>query len=180
VPIPALAVARCGFGRGIEVLRDLQERVRIEAKQRRSGPVDCTLTTSTPSSTRLRAGCNPDQLAPHLARVAKGRLPRAPLFEPAATRPRPQDWAREQVWRLCKLAGVPPVTPQGLRGTLATPTHWGGAKLSPETFSVNRVSGGRSAATGSGAYFRNSPLLAGLSCGANGRTRTDTVLPTGT
>jgi integrase len=62
----------------------------------------------------------PDQLAPHLAQLAKGRLPRAPLFEHAATRQRPQDWAREQVWRLCKLAGVPRVTPQGLRGTLAT------------------------------------------------------------
>jgi integrase len=33
---------------------------------------------------------------------------------------RAQDWAREQVTRLCKLAGVPRVTPQGLRGTLAT------------------------------------------------------------
>ena len=62
----------------------------------------------------------PEQLAPHLARLANGRLPQALLFEHAATRQRPQDWAREQVWRLCKLAGVPRVTPQGLRGTLAT------------------------------------------------------------
>jgi len=62
----------------------------------------------------------PAQLAPHLLRLASGKLPAAPLFAHAATRARPQDWAREQVTRLCKLAGVPRVTPQGLRGTLAT------------------------------------------------------------
>ena len=32
----------------------------------------------------------------------------------------PQDWSREQVTRLCKLVSVARVTPQGLRGTLAT------------------------------------------------------------
>jgi integrase len=62
----------------------------------------------------------PVQLAPLLRRLTRGRLPQAPLFAHTVTRVRPQDWAREQVWRLCKLAGVPEVTPQGLRGTLAT------------------------------------------------------------
>lgn len=62
----------------------------------------------------------PQQLAPHLADLAAGRPPAAPLFEHAAGRARAQDWAREQVTRICKLAGVPRVTPQGLRGTLAT------------------------------------------------------------
>lgn len=62
----------------------------------------------------------PDQLAPHLARLAAGKLPLAPLFAHAAGRRRPQDWAREQVTRLCALAEVERVTPQGLRGTLAT------------------------------------------------------------
>jgi integrase len=62
----------------------------------------------------------PRQLAPFLVRLAAHRKPEEPLFAHAATRARPQDWAREQVWRLCKLAGVPEVTPHGLRGTLAT------------------------------------------------------------
>jgi integrase len=62
----------------------------------------------------------PAQLVPHLARLTRDRRPTAPLFPHAATRRRAQDWAREQITRLCKLAGVPRVTPQGLRGTLAT------------------------------------------------------------
>lgn len=62
----------------------------------------------------------PAQLVPHLARLTRERRPTAPLFAHAATRGRAQDWAREQITRLCKLAGVPRVTPQGLRGTLAT------------------------------------------------------------
>lgn len=62
----------------------------------------------------------PAQLAPHLLRLASRKLPAAPLFEHAAGRARAQDWAREQVTRICKLAGVDRVTPQGLRGTLAT------------------------------------------------------------
>jgi integrase/recombinase XerC len=62
----------------------------------------------------------PAQLASHLERLAHGRVPAAALFAHASTRARAQDWAREQVARLCKLAKVPRVTPQGLRGTLAT------------------------------------------------------------
>ena len=119
----------------------------------------------------------------------------------------PQDWAREQVWLLCKLAGVPPVTPQGLRGTLATmgrelgntsqqvadllghaspaitdrayiDGQW--PPMSPETFSDLRVSGPIWRHDGRG-YPSGFPLLFLSSMrGANGRTRTGTVLPTGT
>jgi integrase/recombinase XerC len=59
-------------------------------------------------------------LAPHLIRLAADRPAQAPLFAHAATRKRATDWAREQVTRMCKLAGVPRVTPHGLRGTNAT------------------------------------------------------------
>lgn len=62
----------------------------------------------------------PEQLAPHLHRLAAARPASALLFAHAEHRVRPQDWAREQVTRLCRIAGVPRVTPQGLRGTLAT------------------------------------------------------------
>jgi integrase len=69
----------------------------------------------------------PDALGPHLVRLARRRLPAAPLFAHAATRKRAQDWAREQVTRICKLAGVPRVTPHGLRGTAATIAREAGA-----------------------------------------------------
>jgi len=62
----------------------------------------------------------PAVLRPGLLRLAADRAADEPLFAHAATRARPQDWAREQVWRLCKLAGVPEVGPHGLRGTSAT------------------------------------------------------------
>jgi len=45
----------------------------------------------------------------------------------AARRKRAQDWAREQLRRICKLAHTPPVTPQGLRGTAATIAREAGA-----------------------------------------------------
>ncbi len=51
---------------------------------------------------------------------------------------------------------------------------------SPETFSARPVSGALVAATAAGAYFQIPLSLAVLSYRANGRTRTDTVLPTGT
>jgi len=69
----------------------------------------------------------PDALVPHLVRLAGRRLPAAPLFAHAARRKRAQDWAREQVTRICKLAGVPRVTPHGLRGTAATIAREAGA-----------------------------------------------------
>jgi len=69
----------------------------------------------------------PDVLVPHLVQLTGRRLPAAPLFAHAATRKRAQDWAREQVTRICKLAGVPRVTPHGLRGTAATIAREAGA-----------------------------------------------------
>lgn len=62
----------------------------------------------------------PDVLSPHLRRLAEGRPALAILFAACEHRARRQDWAREQVTRLCKLAGVPRVTPHGLRGTQGT------------------------------------------------------------
>lgn len=62
----------------------------------------------------------PDVLVPHLVRIASGRPASARLFAHTATRKRATDWAREQVTRLCRLAGVPRITPQGLRGTNST------------------------------------------------------------
>lgn len=62
----------------------------------------------------------PAVLQPHLVRLAKGRPALAPLVEAAQHRKRLADWAREQVRRMCKGAGVREVTPQGLRGTVGT------------------------------------------------------------
>lgn len=69
----------------------------------------------------------PEVLRHGLLRLAADRAPDAPLFAHASTRARPQDWAREQVWRICKLAGVPRVGPHGLRGTHATIADTAGA-----------------------------------------------------
>lgn len=71
--------------------------------------------TKTPAGNRTLE--IPPELAGPLLRITHGRKPDDLIFEHAATRKRPADWAREQVWRLCKLAGVPRVTPHGLRGT---------------------------------------------------------------
>lgn len=74
--------------------------------------------SKTPSGRREAAV--PAVLQRGLLRLAVNRPADAPLFAHAVTRARPQDWAREQVRRLCKLAGVPVVGPHGLRGTSAT------------------------------------------------------------
>ena len=67
----------------------------------------------------------PAVLQPYLAKLAKGKQGDAPLFTgdtPRAHRSLealadPVAWLRRQVWRMCKLAGVPRVGPHGLRGT---------------------------------------------------------------
>lgn len=69
----------------------------------------------------------PDVLVPHFQRLTARRPALAKLFAHAAVRARPQDWAREQVTRICKAAGVPRVTPHGLRGTAATIAREAGA-----------------------------------------------------
>lgn len=74
----------------------------------------------TKSATGDRVLKLPEPLRPHLVRLASGRPALAPLVEACQHRKRFPDWAREQVRRMCKEAGVPEVTPQGLRGTAAT------------------------------------------------------------
>lgn len=66
----------------------------------------------------------PDVLQPLLLRRAKNRPALSPLYEECQHRRRPADWAREQVRRILKLAGVDAkVTPHGLRGTASTIAH---------------------------------------------------------
>jgi integrase len=64
----------------------------------------------------------PAVLQPHLLRLAAGRPALAPLIEAAQHRShRFAGWAREQVRRMLKGAGIDRhVTPQGLRGTVGT------------------------------------------------------------
>jgi hypothetical protein len=141
-----------------------------------------------------------------------GRSPQASLFAHAARRARAQDWAREQVTRICKLAGVPRVTPQGLRGTLATMGREVGntsqqvadmlGHASPAITERSYIDGaaprqpGGALDGGCSTAIRDdlrklfesqkfpdtvTPLgKTPMISSANGRTRTDTVLPTGT
>lgn len=92
----------------------------------------------------------PAVLQPGLVRLAQDRPPDAPLFAHAVTRARPQDWAREQVWRICKLAGVPEVGPHGLRGTHATIADAAGA--TPELVAATLGHASTGITTG-GAYI---------------------------
>lgn len=67
----------------------------------------------------------PEHLRPLLlarTRAADGkqRPGDAPLFVNKHGVRRTRHWAHDQVVRMCKLAGVPRVTPQGLRGTQST------------------------------------------------------------
>lgn len=112
----------------------------------------------------------PAVLQPGLIRLAADRTPDAPLFAHAATRKRPQDWAREQVWRICKLAGVPEVGPQGLRGTSATIADTAGA--TPELVAATLGHASTAITTG-GAYIDKQAAAAA------GRRRTWTVLDGG-
>lgn len=57
----------------------------------------------------------PELLQPHLLRIARGKGGTAPLFGDVD-----RHWVRHHCLRLCKIAGVPEVTPHGLRGTAAT------------------------------------------------------------
>lgn len=92
----------------------------------------------------------PAVLQPGLSRLAADRAPDAPLFAHASTRARPQDWAREQVWRICRLAGVPKVGPHGLRGTHATIADTAGA--TPELVAATLGHASTAITTG-GAYI---------------------------
>lgn len=68
----------------------------------------------------------PEWLRPYFVQLTRDKLPGAPLFPARSGRARSRDWATDQVPRLCKLAGVPRVTPHGLRGMAATYANIGG------------------------------------------------------
>lgn len=72
----------------------------------------------TESSDRTR------DLSPEVAELLRrhiaDRSPDAPLFPGVAGLHDPKAWLLRSVTRICKLAGVPRVTPHGLRGTSAT------------------------------------------------------------
>jgi integrase len=57
----------------------------------------------------------PEDLLPYLLRLAAGRAPTEPLFGEVD-----RHWLHRHTVRICNLAGVPIVTPHGLRGTFAT------------------------------------------------------------
>lgn len=69
---------------------------------------------------RLRV---PERLQPFLRRVAEGKQPTDRLFGPKANR----QTVLRQVRRICKAAGVPTVSPHGLRGTHASLAMTAGA-----------------------------------------------------
>ena len=62
-----------------------------------------------------------DELAPLLARHIEGRQPTEPLIRALGSRGKPRvcrkNWLKDECVRICHLAGVPRVTPHGLRGT---------------------------------------------------------------
>jgi integrase len=62
----------------------------------------------------------PDLLQPYLADLVRGRLPLAPLFPANDGGHHTKAWLRFAVERVCAAAGVPEVTPHGLRGTFST------------------------------------------------------------
>lgn len=64
----------------------------------------------------------PEMLRAPLLALAAGRAGTEPLLGrgPRSGEPRSRYWVREQVRRLCGLAGVPPTSPQALRGLHST------------------------------------------------------------
>lgn len=62
----------------------------------------------------------PEVLRPLLLELARNQLPTAPLFRKADGAPATRYWLAYHVERLRELAGVPRVTPHGLRGTHMT------------------------------------------------------------
>jgi integrase len=57
----------------------------------------------------------PESLQPHLVELARERAPQAALFGEHR-----RDWPRKWVQRICKAAGVPKVSAQGMRGLHGT------------------------------------------------------------
>jgi integrase len=69
----------------------------------------------------------PDVLRPHLLRLAAGKPPEAPIFADSDGAPRTRYWLYYHVGRLCDLAKVPRISPQGLRGGHASMATGAGA-----------------------------------------------------
>jgi integrase len=76
----------------------------------------------------VRAVPIPELLRDYFRFLARDKLPGAALFDGAVDRARPADWAREQVRRMRKLAGVSKISPHGLRGNAATWAKIGGSQ----------------------------------------------------
>lgn len=62
----------------------------------------------------------PDALVPLLSLRARGKIASALIFPTREGRAHWRDWPRKQVQRICKDAGVRPVTAHSMRGLLAT------------------------------------------------------------
>lgn len=62
----------------------------------------------------------PELLQPYMVELGRGRLPLAPLFAAEDGGHHTKAWLRFAVARVCTAAGVPRVTPHGLRGTFAS------------------------------------------------------------
>lgn len=69
---------------------------------------------------RVRSSEVPEPLRSMLLDLAKGRAAAAPLFGTGDLDRPSRHWIHYHAVRLCKLAKVPVVTPQGLRGTHST------------------------------------------------------------
>lgn len=62
----------------------------------------------------------PDELQPYLRERCAGKPHDARIFPAKRHGKHWRDWVREETHRLCKLAGIPPVTAHSLRGFVAT------------------------------------------------------------
>lgn len=97
-----------------------------EVWKRRVRDVDANVTLFRIEDAKTEAGNRlveiPDFLRPHLAQLIEGRDPMALLFGEHT-----KSWLRSAVNRVCEKAGVPRVTPHGLRGTHASLSRLGGA-----------------------------------------------------
>jgi integrase len=99
-------------------LRSSEITARVVRDIDRDGAAIVVEQGKTESSDRVR------DLSPEVARLLrshiKGRRPNEPLFPEVATLSDRKSWLLRAVIRICRLAGVPRVTPHGLRGTSAT------------------------------------------------------------
>lgn len=115
-----------------------------------------------------------------LARLAAGRAADAPLLPASRKRPHQRSWVWRAVRRYCEVAGVVPVPPHGLRGTISTLLQVGGVPVD----AVATLLGHAGTATTTGHYTdreavaradrrRGLRVLAGGLTGAAVPTRTD-------